>query len=317
VADHLRAAVFILGDPFGVAPSNTDQGYVLRRLIRRAIRHGKKMGINKPFTTSVARIYIDFYKSVYPEIEKFKEKIITELEKEEEQFNKTIHQGEKEFDKILPNLMKSDKRTVPGRVAFKLYDTYGFPLEMTEELAEEHGLEVDKTGFDEAYKKHQEKSREGAMQKFSGGLADHSHQTTKLHTATHLLHQALRNVLGEHVEQKGSNITVERLRFDFTHPEKMTPEEIQKIENMVNEQISRGLEITVDEMTPEEAKEKGAIGLFESKYGDKVKVYSVGDFSKEICGGPHVNNTKELGKFKIKKEKSSSSGVRRIKAVLE
>lgn len=317
IADHLRASVFILGDPFGVAPSNTDQGYVLRRLIRRAIRHGKKMGIEKSFTSEIAEIYINFYKTVYPELEKFHEKIIHELDKEEDQFGKTIHQGEKEFDKILPNLMKSDKKTVPGRVAFKLYDTYGFPLEMTEELAEEHGLKVDRRGFDEAYKKHQEKSREGAKQKFAGGLADHSEQTTKLHTATHLLHQALRNVLGDHVEQKGSNITVERLRFDFTHSEKMTPEEIKKVEDIVNEQISRGLEIKCEEMSPEEAKKKGAIGLFESKYGENVKVYSVGDFSMEICGGPHVKNTSELGHFKIKKEKSSSAGVRRIKAVLE
>lgn len=317
VSDHLRAAVFILGDPFGVAPSNTDQGYVLRRIIRRAIRHGKKMGIEKLFTAEIGEIYIELYKSIYPELEKFHDKIISELDKEEKQFNKTIHQGEKEFDKILPNLMKNAKKIVPGRVAFRLYDTYGFPIEMTEELAEEHGFEVDKEGFEKEYKKHQEKSREGAKEKFAGGLADHNEQTRKLHTATHLLHQALRSILGNHVEQKGSNITAERLRFDFTHPEKLTPEEIEKIENIVNEQIERGIEIVCEEATVEEAKEKNAIGLFESKYDSKVKVYSIGNFSKEICGGPHVKNTKELGRFKIKKEKSSSAGVRRIKAVLE
>ncbi len=243
IADHLRAAVFILGDPFGVAPSNTDQGYVLRRLIRRAIRYGKKMGIESAFTTEIAKIYIDLYKNIYPELEKFKDKILAELEKEEAQFSKTLVQGEREFEKMLPNLMKSAQKIVPGRLAFKLYDTYGFPIEMTEELAAEHDFKVDKEGYDKAYKKHQEQSRAGAQQKFSGGLADHSKQTTKLHTATHLLHQALRNVLGNHVEQKGSNITVERLRFDFTHPEKVTPEQLKEVEDIVNEQIQRGLDV--------------------------------------------------------------------------
>ncbi len=316
VADHLRAAVFILGDPFGIAPSNTDQGYVLRRLIRRAIRYAKKLGILGAFCCEIAKTYIDIYKDVYPELEEFSDKIMAELSKEEEQFSKTLTQGEKEFEKMLPNLMKGKEPVLPGRLAFKLYDTYGFPIEMTEELAKENGLKVDREGYEKAYQKHQELSRAGAKEKFAGGLADHSEQTTKLHTATHLLHQALRNVLGDHVEQKGSNITVDRLRFDFTHPDKMTPEQIAEVEKIVNEQIQRELPVTCEEMTVNKAKEKGAIGLFESKYGDTVKVYSVGDFSKEICGGPHVQNTKELGSFKIKKEQSSSAGVRRIKAIV-
>jgi len=316
IADHLRAAVFILGDPFGVAPSNTDQGYVLRRLIRRAIRYGKKMGIEGAFTGEIAKIYINKYKDVYPELDQFSDKIMAELEKEEEQFSRTLNQGEKEFEKMLPNLMKSKEPVLPGRLAFKLYDTYGFPIEMTQELAEENGLKVDMEGYEKAYEKHQELSRAGAKEKFAGGLADHSEQTTKLHTATHLLHQALRDVLGDHVEQKGSNITVERLRFDFTHPEKVTREQLDEIEKIVNEQIERGLDVSCEEMSVDQAKSKGAIGLFESKYGDTVKVYSVGDFSCEICGGPHVSNTKKLGKFKIKKEQSSSAGVRRIKAIV-
>jgi alanyl-tRNA synthetase len=316
IADHLRAAVFILGDPFGVAPSNTDQGYVLRRLIRRAIRYAKKIEMEGSFCSDIAKIYIRMYEDVYPELNQFSDKILTELDNEEEQFSKTLTQGEKEFEKMLPNLMKGVDPVLPGRLAFKLYDTYGFPIEMTRELAKENGLKVDLEGYNKAYKKHQELSRAGAKEKFAGGLADHSEQTTRLHTATHLLHQALRNVLGDHVEQKGSNITVDRLRFDFTHPDKMTPEQIKQVEDIVNEQIQKNLPVTCEEMSVKEAKEKGAIGLFESKYGETVKVYSVGDFSKEICGGPHVTNTKELGKFRIKKEQSSSSGVRRIKAVI-
>ncbi len=316
VADHIRAATFILGDPFGIAPSNTDQGYVLRRLIRRAIRFGKKMGIEKSFTADIAQIYIDYYRDIYPELERFSDKIIAELKKEEEQFSKTLLQGEKEFEKLLPNLMKGSNPTLPGRIAFKLYDTYGFPIEMTKELAKEHNITVDMEGYRKAFKKHQECSRAGAEKKFAGGLADHSEQTTKLHTATHLLHEALRRVLGNHVEQRGSNITVERLRFDFSHPDKLTPEQKQEVEQLVNEQIKKELPITCEEMTVEEAKEKGAMGLFESKYGKTVKVYKIGDFSLEICGGPHVENTRELGTFKLKKEKSSSAGVRRIKATV-
>ena len=316
IADHLRASVFILGDKFGIAPSNTDQGYILRRLIRRAIRHGKKIGINDNFTDKIAKIYIDFYKDVYSELEEFSEKIVTELQKEEEKFTKTLIHGEKEFEKILPNLLKNKEKILPGRLAFKLFDTYGFPIEMTEELAKENGLKINKEEFEKAYEKHQEISRAGAEQKFAGGLADHSEATTKLHTATHLLHKALRMVLGDHVAQKGSNITVDRLRFDFSHPDKMTDEQIKKVEDIVNEQIKRSLDVKCEEMTVAEAKAKGAIGLFESKYGEKVKMYTVGDFSMEICGGPHVKNTSELKSFKILKEQSSSSGIRRIKAVI-
>ena len=317
LADHMRAAVFIIGDRSGVTPSNTDQGYVLRRLIRRAIRHAKKLGIETQFTTKIAKIYINFYKDVYPELEQFKEKILTALQKEEEQFMRTLDQGEKEFAKILPHLVKNNQKILSGRLAFKLYDTYGFPIEMTVELAKENELEVDMNGYKKAFDKHQELSRVGAEKKFKGGLADNSEATTAFHTATHMLHEALRRVLGNHVEQRGSNITAERLRFDFSHPEKMTPEQIKKVEDMINNEIAKKHEITMEEMSVDEAKAKGAQGLFESKYGAKVKVYSVGDFSTEICGGPHIKNTSELGKFKIKKEQSSSSGVRRIKAILE
>jgi len=317
IADHLRAATFILGDPYGIAPSNTDQGYVLRRLIRRAVRHGKKIGVDGHFTTDIAKIYIDYYKDVYPELERFEVKIITELKKEEEKFSKTLLQGEKEFEKLLPNLLKGSHPTLPGRVAFKLYDTYGFPIEMTQELADEHEIQVDMDGYKKAFKKHQELSRIGAEKKFAGGLADHSEQTAKLHTATHLLDQALRQVLGNHVKQKGSNITVDRLRFDFSHPGKMTPEQLKNVEDIVNEQIEKELDITYEEMSVDEAKKLGAIGLFESKYGEKVKVYKIGDFSMEICGGPHAKNTNELGHFRITKEQSSSAGIRRIKAILE
>lgn len=316
IADHIRAAVFILGDPYGVAPSNTDQGYVLRRLIRRAIRFGKKMGIENSFTAEIAKIYIGYYKDVYPELDQFREKIINELEKEEKQFSKTLLQGEKEFEKLLPNLMKGNSPMLPGRVAFKLYDTYGFPIEMTQELAKENGISVDMEGYEKAFQKHQELSRAGAEKKFAGGLADHSEQTMKLHTATHLLHEALRTVLGTHVEQKGSNITVDRLRFDFSHPEKVTPEQLKKVEDIVNKQIKKELDVTCEEMSVKEAKKQGAMGLFESKYGDTVKVYKVGNFSTEICGGPHVKNTREIGGFRIKKEQSSSAGIRRIKAII-
>jgi alanyl-tRNA synthetase len=317
LADHMRAAVFIIGDRSGVTPSNTDQGYVLRRLIRRAIRHAKKLGIETQFTTKIAKIYIDFYKDVYPELEQFKEKILTALQKEEEQFMRTLDQGEKEFAKILPHLLKNNQKILSGRLAFKLYDTYGFPIEMTVELAKENGLEVDMDGYMKAFDKHQELSRAGAEKKFKGGLADNSEATTAFHTATHMLHEALKRVLGDHVEQRGSNITSERLRFDFSHPEKMTPEQIKEVEDMINSEIAKNHEVKMEEMSVDEAKAKGARGLFESKYGEKVKVYSIGDFSMEICGGPHVKTVGDLGKFKIKKEQSSSSGVRRIKAILE
>lgn len=322
IADHLRAATFILGDERGVTPSNVDAGYILRRYIRRSIRHGRLLGINDPFCHTVAEVIIDIMQNEWPELLKNKALIIDELKKEEERFSKTLAQGLKEFEKLANGLeiafQRSGKRitVISGKNAFKLYDTYGFPLEMTEELAKERGLTVDTAEFNAAYEKHQELSRQGADQKFKGGLIDHSEQTTRLHTATHLLHKALHIVLGEHAKQKGSNITAERLRFDFTHGAKMTDDEVKRVEGIVNEQIQRALDVTMEELSYDEAKASNATGLFESKYGERVKVFTIGDFSKEICGGPHVKNTRELGEFKIQKEESSSAGVRRIRAIL-
>ena len=317
IADHTRTSVFILGDQKGVAPSNVGQGYILRRLIRRAVRHAKKLGIDKQFLSELSKIVIAQYGTPYPELVEHSEFIDHELIKEEEKFSDTLVKGEREFDKMLPNLLKGNSRVISGRLAFKLYDTYGFPIELTEELAKENGFTVDIEGFNTAFQKHQELSRAGAEQQFKGGLADHSEQTTALHTATHLLHAALRKVLGTHVGQKGSNITAERLRFDFTHPEPMTKEQVKEVEDLVNEQIKRDLPVTVETMTLEEARESGAIAFFDSKYGEKVTVYTIGDFSKEVCGGPHVTHTGDMGHFRILKEQSSSAGVRRIKAVLE
>jgi len=317
LADHVRTSVFILGDQRGVAPSNVGQGYILRRLIRRAVRHGHKLGIEGAFLGRLAPIVFDLYGAPYPEIIQNREFILKELAAEEAKFSETLAKGEREFEKMLPNLLKGKDRIISGRTAFKLYDTYGYPLELTAELAAEHGFTVDEAGFKVAFEKHQEISRSGASQQFKGGLADHSERTTALHTATHLLHQALRMVLGDHVGQKGSNITVDRLRFDFTHPAAMTAEEIAKVEEIVNEQIKRDLPITCTTMSLKEAQEAGAIALFEGRYDEQVKVYSAGDFSKEVCGGPHVEHTGQLGHFKIAKEQSSSAGVRRIRATLE
>ena len=317
IADHLRTATFILGDPKGgVTPGNLGANYVLRRLIRRAVRYAKVLGIGPGFARTLAEIVIDNYRHVYPELQEKRETIVGELSAEEERFEKTLVSGQREFDKISTALKTHGQAQISGRTAFKLYDTYGFPLEMTEELAAEQGLLVDRPGFDEAFKKHQETSKQGDKT-FKGGLADNTDTTTRLHTATHLLHKALQIVLGPHALQKGSNITPERLRFDFTHPEKMTPEQIAAVEKIVNEQIARNLPIALETMTIEDAKAGGATALFAAKYGEQVKVYSAGDFSKEVCGGPHATNTGELGKFKIQKEESSSAGVRRIKAVLE
>ncbi|MBP5639659.1 MAG: alanine--tRNA ligase [Victivallales bacterium] len=315
VAEHLRASTFLIGD--GVKPSNVDQGYVLRRLIRRAIREARKLGITEMFTAKVADVVISEYGPFYPELQEQAETIRAELTREEEQFGKTLENGTKEFLKLIERFPANiENKVISGRKAFNLYETYGFPLELTQEMAKEHGFTVDEKGFNEAYQKHQEQSRAGAEQKFKGGLADHSEQTTKYHTATHLLHKALRLVLGDHVAQAGSNLTAERLRFDFTHPDKMTPEQIAEVEKIVNEQIQRDLPVICEEVPLEEAKNRGAIGLFEHKYGDVVKLYTIGDFSMEICGGPHVQHTAQLGKFKIQKEESSSRGVRRIKAIL-
>jgi len=322
VCDHMRAATFVLGDPWGVTPSNKDQGYILRRLIRRAIRHGKMLGISSDFTHDFAKIVIEQYGDTYTELIDNKSRIFDELKKEEVKFQKTIEQGIREMRKIW-NEKNVDKKTLitAGDKAFYIYETYGFPLEMIEEELCNLGYKIDtekfRASFDIAMKKHQNMSRSGSEKKFSGGLADHGEASKRLHTATHLLHQALKIVLGQNVNQRGSNINGERLRFDFSYGEKLTPEQKKHVEDIVNEQIKKALPVVQDIMTVDEAKASGAIGLFENKYGEQVKVYSIGDFSKEICGGPHASNTKELGTFRIKKEESSSAGVRRIKAILE
>ncbi len=372
IADHMRTSTFIMGDDRGVSPSNVDQGYVLRRLIRRAVRYGMGIGMPDGFTIEIAKVIVNQYKDVYPELERNEAFVMEQLALEETRFAKTLRQGEKEFEKIynnvqntkgiLESILNADNKValaqelaqtkklrpspdmmpiieaakagdeaalvdavnarlstlsvMDGRSAFKLYDTYGFPIEMTIELATEKGLTVDQNDFAERFKQHQATSQAGAEQRFKGGLADHSDQTARLHTATHLMHTALRKVLGPEVAQKGSNITAERLRFDFSFGRKMTAEEIAEVEKLVNEAIAAKAPVVCEEMTVAEAKEQGAIGLFESKYGEKVKVYTMGEFSKEICGGPHAENTGDLVSFKIKKEESSSAGVRRIKAVI-
>ena len=367
ISDHMRTSTFILGDDRGVTPSNVDQGYILRRLIRRAVRHGMKLGMPEGFTCEIAKVIINQYKENYPELERNQGVILEQLKLEEERFQRTLKKGEAEFAKVYANMakkraafeaLKADRseetiaaalkqlppspenlpviekikageitdelidsllktaEKLDGRSAFKLYDTYGFPIEITMELAQEKGLTVDEEGFQQRFRQHQENSHAGAEQRFKGGLADHTEETTKLHTATHLLHAALRHVLGDEVAQKGSNITAERLRFDFSFHRKMTPEEIQETERLVNEYIKGAAPIVCEEMTVAEAKAQGAIGLFESKYGERVKVYTMGEYSKEICGGPHASNTADLKSFKILKEESSSAGVRRIKAVI-
>ena len=317
IADHTRAACFILADPKTVLPSNIGAGYVLRRLIRRAIRHGKKLGITGNFLAVPASAVIEENKAFYTELEEKKGSILKELKAEEDKFLEALKKGEAEYEKLLPNLLKNPKKIIPGRMAFKLYDTYGFPIELTEELAAESGLTVNREEFEQAFKKHQELSRAGSEQVFKGGLADHSEQTTAYHTATHLLHKALRMVLGDHIQQKGSNITAERLRFDFSHPAPLTDEEKTEVEKLVNGAISADLPVTMEVMPLEQAKKIGAMALFGEKYEDIVKVYKIGDFSMEVCGGPHVEHTGTLGRFVIKKEQSSSAGVRRIRAVLE
>ena len=314
IADHVRTSTFLLGDPVGVVPSNVDQGYVLRRLIRRAVRMANSLGMPKGSIAEIAKVYIEVYKDVYSELTQNAEKILDELNKEEEKFSKTLVAGEKEFLKVISHIQGN---VVPGGTAFKLYDTFGFPIEMTEELAKENGFTVDVEGFKQKFAEHQAKSHAGSEQRFKGGMAEGGGiETTYLHTATHLLQAALRKVLGDEVKQKGSNITPERLRFDFSFGRPMTAEEIAETERLVNEAIERHLPVTCEEMPIEEARKTGAIGLFGDRYGEVVKVYTMGDFSKEICGGPHAENTGDLGKFVITKEQSSSSGVRRIKAEL-
>lgn len=313
IADHVRTSTFILGDDKGIKTSNVDQGYILRRLIRRSIRHGNLLGIKEEFLTELAKEIILTYKEDYEEIEKNKEFIFDELKKEDQRFRKTLDRGLKEFEKLLAK----NKTELSGEETFLLFQSYGFPLEIVQEIAKEKNVSVDVDGFNKEYKKHQELSKMGAEKRFKGGLSDSSEQNKKLHTATHILNEALRRVLSQDIKQNGSNITQERLRFDFNFPRKLTDEEIKKIEDMVNKIIKEEIPVEKMEMTLEEAKKIGAQSEFGVKYGKKVFVYKIGDFSMEICAGPHVENTKELGHFKILKEKSSSAGVRRIKAVLE
>ena len=314
IMDHVRTSTFILGDDHGITPSNIGAGYVLRRLIRRAIRHLRKLDLMENSLMDLARVVISDYKDIYTELEKNRDFIITELEKEGIKFGKTIKDGEKLFYKVIKHL---DGDTISGEDAFKLFDTFGFPLEMTQELARENDLKVDIKGFEEKFKEHQEKSRTIDAGSFKGGLADSSYESTKYHTLAHLMLAALQQMYGKNIVQKGCNITSERIRFDFNLDHKMTDDEKLTLTKIVNEKIQEGIPVTMEEISYEEAKEKGAHGTFEDKYGSIVKVYSIGDFSKEICGGPHVKNTNELGTFKIVKEESSSAGVRRIKAVLE
>lgn len=316
IADHIRTAVFISSDPASIKPSNTDQGYILRRLIRRAIRHAKKLEIdlNSNWEEKIANVIIEEYKNYYPEVINNKDVVLEVLKTEKIKFGRTLEKGLKEFEKMTSNL--SEKK-LNKDLAFKLYDTYGFPIELTKELADELNIEVDVDGFKEKFKAHQELSRKGMGTKFKGGLASTSDINIKYHTATHLLNAALKQVLGSHVHQKGSNITEERMRFDFSHDSKMTPEQIKQTEDLVNKYIEMGLTVTKKEMSKEEAIKSGAECMFIDKYPDIVTVYFIGDVSKELCGGPHVNNTNELGHFKITKEEASSAGVRRIKAILE
>lgn len=322
IADHGRASVFILGDQKGVSPDRVGAGYVLRRLIRRAVRHGMKLGIEKDFLSEVASVVVENFKNAYPELEENSQKIYRELTAEEAKFRTTLKKGEAEFQKLLPNLMKNPKKIISGKVAYNLYETYGYPLELTQELGRENGFTVDVEGFKEAERKHQEASKSLDAGKAKGGLAEQSDITTKYHTATHLLQQALVDVLGDKVSQKGSNINNERMRFDFTFERPMTSDEILEVQKIVNEKIKEDLPVSMEVMSLEQAKNEGARALFASKYGEQVKVYTIGRnpktdwFSKEVCGGPHVQHTAQIGDFKIEKEQSSSAGVRRIRATI-
>jgi alanyl-tRNA synthetase len=311
IADHMRASVFVLAE--GIVPKNIEHGYILRRLIRRAIRHGKLIGIEYDFLGDIADVVIRLYSKDYPYLEGKRDFIISGLKEEETKFRNTLAKGLRKFKE-----MTCDKRRIDGKEAFLLFQSFGFPIEMTKELGLETGIEVDEKGFQLEFENHQQTSRAGSEQKFKGGLIDASEQTTRLHTATHMLNEALRRVLNKKdIAQKGSNITPERLRFDFNFDRKLTDDELRQVEDVINQQIQRNLNVTREEMSVGEAKKKGAQAEFENKYGEKVSVYSIGDFSIEICGGPHVKNTKELGRFKIAKEEGVAAGVRRIKATLE
>ncbi len=315
IAEHIRSSMMIIND--GGVPSNVDRGYILRRLLRRAIRHMNKLGIDLNEISHIIDVSVNALKEMYPELLANKENIKKVIIEEKDKFVRTLQNGEKEFEKAVKKAKQSGKNVIDGNIVFNLYETYGFPAEMTEELAKEQGIEVDNKEFDKLFKEHQEKSRLGSDQKFKGGLAATGDMEVKYHTATHLLNAALKMVLGEHVHQKGSNITSERMRFDFSHPAKMTEEEKQKVEDMVNNWIEQDMEVTFKEMPKEDAIKSGAECMFIEKYPDIVTVYSIGEVSKELCGGPHVTNTGKLGRFKIKKEEASSAGVRRIKAILE
>jgi alanyl-tRNA synthetase len=315
IADHIRAAMFILAE--GVRPGNTDQPYIARRLIRRAVRYGRELGIVGRFLARLAVVAIGTLADTYPELEQQREQICAALDDEEGRFQRTLARGEIEFNKAIAVALSDRRDTLPGPAAFRLYETYGFPLELTQELAGQRGVTVDEGGFQAAFAEHQAQSRQGSAARFRGGLAERMPETTRLHTATHLLHAALRKVLGRHVAQRGSNITTERLRFDFSHAEKLSAEQLAEVEVLVNRQIERDLAVTCAEMSVDEARDAGAIGLFGERYGEYVKVYSIGDFSKEICGGPHVERTGALGHFRIVKEEAVGAGARRIRAVLE
>jgi alanyl-tRNA synthetase len=309
IADHIKGSVFLISE--GILPSNVERGYVLRRILRRAIRYGKLLNLPKNFLIPLAKKVIEIYKEIYPEVFSKQADILTIIQNEEEKFERVLSQGLKQFEKV------AKKGEISGIDAFHLFDTYGFPLELTEELAKEKNLKVDVEGFKEAFQKHREISRAGVEKKFGGVGKEASYEATKLHTATHLLHAALRKILGEHVKQMGSDITPQRLRFDFSHPKKLTKEEIKKVEDLVNQKIKEDLEVKKEEMSLKDALKSGALAFFKEKYPEKVTVYSIGDFSKEICAGPHVKRTSELGHFKILKEESAGSGIRRIRAILE
>ena len=315
IAEHLRSSMMIICD--GGRPSNVDRGYILRRLIRRMVRHMNKLQISLDELSTLIELNVDNLKEMYPALNENKETIRTVILEEKDKFVKTLAKGEKEFAKEIETVKAQGKDTIPGKMVFRLYDTYGFPPEETEELARENGMKIDKEEFEKLFKEHQEKSRAGAEQKFKGGLASTGEMETKYHTATHLLNAALKQILGSHVHQRGSNITAERMRFDFSHPAKMTDEEKKATEDLVNEWIKEAIPVEHLEMKKDEAIRLGAEAMFIEKYGDVVSVYKIGDKSIELCGGPHVQNTSELGHFKIKKEESSSSGVRRIKAILD
>ena len=315
IADHLRAAVALLAED--VLPGNVDQPYVARRLIRRASRYGREIGIRAPFMARVAETVIGTLADAYPAFALRQGAICAALDDEEARFGRTLARGEAEFERLVATSRASGEQMIGGPAAFRLYDTYGFPRELTEELAERAGLAVDGAGFEAAFAAHQAQSRQGAAERFRGGLAERVPETARLHTATHLLHSALRQVLGPHVEQRGSNITAERLRFDFAHPERLTDAQVAQVEQLVNEQIARDLPVTWQELELAEARRLGAIGLFGERYGERVKVYSIGEFSREICGGPHAERTGALGRFRIAKEQAVAAGVRRIRAVLE